>query len=245
MKRRLGYCFFTKTRNFSLASAVGLLSSTACASAQSLNITSEEMPPFNMNIDGKAAGISSEILISALDETHISYKISFYPWLRAYDMALKEPGTCVYSTTLTDERAPLFKWVGPLATDQWAVFAMADNPIMVNSLEDLRGHRIGTAKGDAFSSFLKSQGLSIDELVHPNAPANELNLRKLQSGRVDFWAAGQITGTLTAQQLGVANLKNVLTVRETALYMACNKSVPDDIIDTLNARIRKSAGSQK
>src|SRR5579859_5824612 len=127
MAWRLGYWISAWERNVALGTMLWLLIGASSASAQSLTIATEEMPPFNMSVRGKVEGLASEILIAALAETQISYKISVYPWLRAYEMALKEPETCVYSTTRTNERDLLFKWVGPLAMDHWTVFAMADN----------------------------------------------------------------------------------------------------------------------
>lgn len=212
------------------------------ARSETLTITTEELPPFNMVRDGRMVGVSTDVLVEALAQTGINYKISTYPWLRAYEMALKDSATCVYSTTYTDERSHLFKWVGPLAKDHWSVFALADNPVSVKSLDDLRGYRIGTGKGDALEMYLKQNGFQVEAVVHPAGAANDLNLKKLESRRIDFWAAGQMTGNFAAAQLGLSNVKEVLSFRETALYMACNRSVPDEVIAELNAAVRKIAG---
>jgi len=75
-----------------------------------------------MSIEGKIAGVATDRLVAALKRADIPYRISVYPWLRAYDMALKDPFTCVYSTNRTPEREALFSWVGPLAQDGWAIF---------------------------------------------------------------------------------------------------------------------------
>jgi len=222
--------------------ALGGLAVAASARCETLTITTEELPPFNMAKDGKIVGMSTEILTEALARAHVDYKISLYPWLRAYEMALKDAGTCVYSTTYTDERAPLFKWVGPLAKDRWSVFALADSPVAVTSLDDLKGYRIGAGKGDALEKYLKQNGFQVEAVVHPAGAANDLNLKKLESGRIDFWAAGHMTGNFAAAQLGLTNLREVFSFRETALYMACNRSVPDQLIEALNSAVRKIAG---
>jgi polar amino acid transport system substrate-binding protein len=40
--------------------------------------------------------------------------IKIWPWARGYETALKEKNTVLFSTTRTEARENLFKWVGPI-----------------------------------------------------------------------------------------------------------------------------------
>ena len=91
-----------------------------------LTFTTEESPPFNMTVSGKVVGASTEAVEEMAKRAGITIKISMLPWERAYDFAQKEPNSCVYSTTRTPPREALFKWVGPLVSDKWVLYAKND-----------------------------------------------------------------------------------------------------------------------
>jgi polar amino acid transport system substrate-binding protein len=211
-----------------------ICSFTSAVRAEPLIITTEEYPPFNMTKGTEVTGLSTDILKKALESAKIDYSLAVYPWQRAYDMALKQANTCVYSTTLTEQREPLFKWVGPLAKNDWVLFAKADNTIKVASIDDLKPYTIGGYQGDALSIFLKEKGLKVDEVI-----SDKLNPRKLQAGRIDFWASGRLMGPYLASQEGVSGLKPVLVIKETTMYLACGKSVPDETITKLNGALKQ------
>jgi polar amino acid transport system substrate-binding protein len=172
-------------------------------------------------------------LRKAFEKSGIQYNISLFPWTRAYDMATNTANTCVYSTTRTDEREPLFKWVGPLVRNDWVLFGRADSP-KLTSLNDAKPYTVGGYQGDALSIYLKSQGIKVDE-----ANADHLNPQKLMAKRIDFWATGAALGPYLAAREGVTGLVPVLSFRETQMYLACNKAVPDDVIAKLNTAVKQ------
>ena len=60
------------------------------------------------------------------------------PWAQGYTMAQRQPNVALYSTTRTESRENLFKWVGPLATMKWVFFAKAGSGIKISSLDDAK-----------------------------------------------------------------------------------------------------------
>ena len=85
-------------------------------SAQTLTLTTEDYPPFNI-VDpktGVVTGVATEKVQEMMRRADQRYTITPFPWSRAFQMGQKVPNTCVFSTTRTPERENLFKWVGPL-----------------------------------------------------------------------------------------------------------------------------------
>ena len=78
---------------------------------------------------------------------NVRYQIVMYPWVRAIKMAESDKDTCVYSTTRTEERETKFLWVGPVAPDNWMLFAKADSSIQLASLDDARKYKVGGLPG--------------------------------------------------------------------------------------------------
>jgi polar amino acid transport system substrate-binding protein len=219
-------------RRFVLAAA--MIGCAAPVAADPLHLNTEDYPPFNYVDPGtrKVTGISVDILAEALRRTAITGTMTVLPWQRAYAEALGNADTCVFSTTVTDERKPLFKWVGPLTTNDWTLFARADSTIALKTLDDAKPYRIGGYQGDAAGEFMKSGGFTVDA-----ATRDELNPAKLDAGRIDLWVTGKLVGPYYAKSQGIVGLKQVFTINHEDLALACNKGVPDATITALSMAV--------
>lgn len=204
------------------------------AQAMALTFTTEEYPPLNYSSEEgkKISGYATDLVREMLDRTGIKATISVYPWKRAYQMALFNKETCVYSTTRTEARENLFKWVGPVAIDHWVVFAKADSNIKVSTFDDLKKLKVGAYQGDAKAIFLKSKGIVTDEAIN-----EELNAKKLAIGRMDVWVSGSASGPWVARSLGI-KIKPIFAIQEVHMYLACNPAIPDSEIAIMNQAIK-------
>lgn len=212
---------------------IGLLLSN-CAWADGLLITTEDAPPYNYTTDGgkTIVGSATEAVQEIFKRAGVSYKIAMYPWVRALEMAKSEKDTCVYSTTRTEEREKQFAWVGPIAPDNWMLFAKADSTIKLNSIDDARKYRVGGYRGDAVTLYLQEQKFAIDEAANDDQTA-----QKLDAGRIDLWATGNLTGPFVASKMKT-KIKPLITIKKAELYLACNNGVAPATINKLNASLQ-------
>lgn len=173
------------------------------AAAAPLTITTEENPPLNFMdpTSHEVTGIATQVVKEVLEKAGVEYKIVLLPWQRAYQMALDGPTTCVYSTTITDERKPLFKWVAPVTTNNWVLYSAADSDITLKSLEDAKPYKIGGYQGSAMGQFMIAQGYNIEI-----APQDVLNVNKLVAHHIDLWVTGERGGPVLAERQGVVGL---------------------------------------
>lgn len=213
-----------------LASALSLLLICATAlAAPPLRLLTEDNPPFNQSgIGGRVEGLSSVIVREMFRRSSLSYSIELEPWLRAYNSALLENNTCVYSTIRTEARERQFKWVGPLVETPWALFARAGSK-SIASLESVRASVIGGYSGDAVAQYLVSNGFNVEL-----SASDQLNMRKLAAGRIDYWATGKIRGQYLLAHEKLFHLKPVLVFNTSFMYLACNRGLPDLVIRQLN-----------
>jgi polar amino acid transport system substrate-binding protein len=147
-------------------------------------------------------------------------------------MALEEENTAVFSTTRTAERESKFRWVGPIAENNWVFLAKESRGISVANLEAAKSLRVGGYQGDAVALYLADQGFDLDL-----APRDNLNVLKIDRDRLDLWATGHLLGPYTAKQNGVGGLVSVLTFRETIMSIAFNINTDPALIDNLNAEL--------
>ncbi len=226
-----------------LASASVLLAGAAHAADNtdtSLVLLTENFPPYNMAKNGKnfaqdenINGIAVDIVREMFKRAEINYSLTLrFPWERIYKLALEKPGYGVFVMARLPDREKLFKWVGPIGPDDWIMLAKADSKITLESLDQARKYKIGAYKGDAIAETLTKQGLAPIVVLR-----DQDNARKLVRGQIDLWATGDPAGRYLARQDGVAGLKTVLRFNSAELYLALNKSVPDEVVAKLQAAL--------
>ncbi|WP_044874013.1 ABC transporter substrate-binding protein [Pseudomonas sp. LFM046] len=227
-------------KRLALSLAGSLLLSTAVAaevaSDYSVVLLTENYPPYNMAINGKnfaqddtIDGIAADIVREMFKRAEVNYTLTLrFPWDRIYKLALEKPGYGVFSTTRLPEREQLFKWVGPISSDDWVMLAKGDSKISLSNLDEAKQYKVGAYKGDATGEFLVQQGLTPITVLR-----DQENAKKLQNGQIDLWAVGDPAGRYLAKQEGITGLKTVLRFKSSELYLALNKEVPDEVVQKL------------
>lgn len=219
-----------------LALACGL----SLARAEPLVLLTENLPPFNMSVAGTnyarddgVTGISSDILRAVCERAQVQcQQILRFPWQRVYQQTLDDAGYGLFSTARTAEREGLFKWVGPIASNEWVLFSKGDSSIQLNSLDDARRYRIGGYKGDAKTQFLLDRGLEVQTALRDSE-----NVKKLERGQIDLWVTSNQAGRFVARQEGLENLRVVQNLHTADLYLALNLQTPDELVQKLQSAL--------
>lgn len=204
-----------------------------------LHLLTENFPPFNMAVSGPnfknfstaqgITGISADIMRETMKRAGVHYEMTLrFPWSRIYNMAASGKGYGIFSTTFTEERAPTFKWVGPLGDTSMVLIAKSDSTLALDKLEDARSLRIGGYKGDSVAETLKAEGFTVQE-----AAEDKSNINKLMNGDIDVWATTDPVGPYFAKSMGVTDLKVVLRFKSSQVYLALNKETPDVVVTKL------------
>ncbi|HYD29278.1 MAG TPA: transporter substrate-binding domain-containing protein [Azospirillaceae bacterium] len=207
---------------------------TAGPALGEVRVVTESYPPFNMELNGVVVGVATDLVRAMFEEAGVPHTLDIMPWQRAYQSALGDKDTCVYSTTETPERQPLFEWIGPLVTNNWVLFARDDRDFSLSRLEDARKLSIGGYQGDATALFLERQGYNVDVAMR-----DDLNPAKLVNGRIDLWATGSELGFYLAQQQGIHNIKPVLTFKKVDMSLACNRQTDPAVLAALRQALKE------
>ncbi len=207
----------------------------ACSAAPFIQLVTENYPPWNYPKDGEIVGTSVELVKKIMVDLQIDYHIAIYPWKRAYNLALTEPSTCVFTTAKTKLRTPLFQWVEPLAIDRSVLVAPLESTLSIRSIEDAKKYRIGLQSGFAEQSLLIEMGFSQNLLI-PYTHFDQL-LQLLYKKRVPFVAMGE--PRLTDLQVQGHRLKSVLVLKEIALGLACNLQMDEALVSKMQQSLNK------
>ncbi len=219
-----------------------LVAVPAMANAGDLKIYTEDYPPFNTMQDGKVSGVSTELLLQALEKAGIGVTredIELVPCARAYQSAQSTPNTCVYSTTRTQEREALFKWVGPLATSQNALVAKKGGGVVIANIDEAKSRSICVVRDDVGQQLVKEAG--IPDSVVDVSTAGEHCLKKLDAGRVELFAYDLTTVKELAKQLGLnpESFEAAYVLKEGELYLACNPDTDDATLRKIQAGLEE------
>ena len=195
-----------------------------------LDLMTEDYPPYNYtNEKGLPTGISVDIVKDTIKKTGDKDNITIVPWARSYhDIQIKK-NQVLFVMTRTKQRENLFKWVGPVASNDWVMYANKKFGDTITNLEQLKNSKyiIGTYKDDACELYLKQKGFTNISSV----PNDNLNVKKLSRNRIDLWIVGEYQGYIKAKRFGLEkNIKKVFKVKHTTLYIAFSKDVDDSII---------------
>lgn len=205
--------------------SAGLLAATQ-ASAEKLILSTEYYPPYNLrDADGKPSGVYWDQLKIILERTGTQYEATVMPWARAIKLAETSPMHCVFAAARTAERENRFKWVSPIHTDRNVLVARKDRIFNIKTLQDAKAYTIGTQRNDYTEALLRSMNFPRIDI---SADFNN-TLSKLAAGRIDLMPMSESALKNLPQQ----ELREVITFSKQRLGMACNKSVPDSLIERM------------
>lgn len=197
---------------------------------QELTIMTENWPPFNYEEDGELTGISVEIVREIMKRLDLSYDILLFPWARGYDYIQKNDNHVLFSMAYSEERAPMFKWVGPIADFRISLYARPDFEMDIQTLDDAKKvGMIGVPRDSLPHMLLKN--MEFENLL-PLSGA-ETMLRMLYNRRVDL-----ICGSNLALQNMPADIPHsleyfdeVIVLKRTYLNIAFSLNVLDSTIE--------------
>ena len=204
--------------------------------ADKLKIFTEEMPPYNYSDENnEATGFATGIVKELLKRSGLGVadgKIKVYPWARAYIILQKEKNVMLFSTTRSEEREKLFKWVGPIASRTiWFWKLKKRKDINVSSLDDAKQYKVGAVREFASAKYMKELGFNLDL-----CNSEENNFRKLLVHRIDILTALELAAAYQMNKLGksFSQLERLVKLDDRYdYYLALNINTSDKIINSL------------
>lgn len=232
-----GTAIWLGTLMFSLLCLLAAYPSQASANPElpPIRVLTSEFPPYNYDDgSGQIKGLSTEVVQAVLKELQLQAKPESMPWARSYMLAQQEPNILLHSITRTKEREHLFKWVGVIAPAEYSLWALAvRSEVNPSSLADLKKYRIGTTHNDVVDQYLRSQDLPKIDSVS-GQEAYELNIKKLQLGRIDLWGVSTLPGMYFVMRQGMeGQIVRVFQLKEIpndGMYMAFGAKTDDAVV---------------
>jgi len=191
--------------------------------------------------DGRVGGPATEVVEKTLQAAGLTdYQIKLYPWARAYDMALKEPGVLIYLIARTPAREQQFQWAGEIMKTQYHLYRLRERrDINIKTLDDAKNYSIGVMRDDVRQQYLQARGFQ--RLVVSAQSIDNFN--KLVKRQVDLvpLTEDDARSQCVRANVNYADLKQVLTLDKatTGLYMAYSTATEASIVQRTRAAFDK------
>lgn len=201
--------------------------------AADLKLVTEAYPPFNYREGDTYKGASVEQVKLVMEDVGIDYTMEMMPWARALFLAGNREMHCVFTTVHNKERDPHFKWVEPLLTSRTVLIRKAGSLADPKSIDEAKAFRVGTQRDDYTQTILVENGFPRIDL----ATDMELTLKKLLTGRVDLMPISE--KFYDSLKRDGQPVESTVTLADDIYSIACNHSVPDELIGKLQASLDK------
>lgn len=156
----------------------------------------------------KYDGVVSRIVKAAFADQGVRVRYVFLPWKRAYYMALKGQFAGTLAWRETFERVREFWFSDPIFTGRTVLFHLKKRPLQWQSIDDLKGLRVGETLGYDYTPLDRARALGLISVER--ATTDYENLQKLLHGRIDLFPSDLDVGLRLIQtRLGAAEAARI------------------------------------
>ena len=214
------------------------------AQSQSILVVTEDAPPLQIYENGGlTGGMAVELVQAIFKQAKLTSDIQVYPWPRAYQIALTQKDSLIFSIAKSPERKDDFIWIGKLYSLQPNITKLKSaTDIKITSPQNINNYEIAVSRGDYGESYLKSIGLREGGNLHLTIKHSNL-WKLLYSNRVDAIFTNQVTAKSEIMEAGLDVNKAVIEYKIEGLasdiYLAANKHTDIVIITQLQVAFQE------
>lgn len=204
--------------------------------AERIQIYTENYPPYNMMENNKLSGFAVDIareILNRIGSKKENSEIRLESWSRGYSLALKKKNNMIFSTTRTQHREKLFKWVGPISKTSIGLFAKKSKKIKIENIKDIQKYKVGAVLKDIGEQLLVQNDIEKKSIQSISGKdVINLSFKKLKNNRIDLFAYEINAAKYGARANGfdLSKYEVVYILKEGELFYAFNKNTDDKII---------------
>ena len=212
--------------------------------ADNIQVISERTPFTSKEESTVGGGEATAFVRQLLDAAKLDYELSYQPWKRAYNFALREKNILIYPLARSEQREDLFIWVGELIpVNYYLVKLRSRKDIIVNELQDAKKYRIGIVNFHVTHEYLSQNNFHDLQPVNSNFQ----NLRKAQLNRLDLFpiSDGGLLQLCKRHKLDCNQFEPVLKLSAISdgLYLALSKNTDKEVLQELDRGFRQMVTS--
>jgi polar amino acid transport system substrate-binding protein len=214
---------------------LGTLFSINSTAAREITLGYVEFPPYEYCENGNPVGIQVGIVKELCKRAGISIKLQFMPFKRALEDTKRGRIDGLFNFYKIKERLPFFDYTNPVIENPLVFFVKKDSQLTYNSLEDLKGLKVGVMHGYTYGTGFDQSSLFTRESANHHAS----NFNKLVRGRINIYPCDKLVGIYVARKNNLmSNLKTLpVPLKVMDGHIGFTKGKHLDIISKINAEL--------
>jgi polar amino acid transport system substrate-binding protein len=215
----------------------------ASAPAAALGLLTDENPPFSYTEKGKLEGSATDVVREMASRAGVPTKFEVLATEKAFVRAQADRDTCVFATPRLENRERLFTWIGPIATNLWAVYGKGDFAPSIRAIRDMAPYRIGAVARDPKADFLRENGVADVRVFRDDAQnPQRLLLARENPDHIDLWITNLYSGRIAVKAAKLSNVKLVFIAFEEPLFLACSPRTDPNVVNALAGALEAMRG---
>lgn len=205
-----------------------------------LVIYTEHFVPYSyQNEEGEYVGINIDISKKLCELAAIECEFVLLPWKRAYNLVQTNAFSAIVSLARTDDREPMFQWVGPLVSNQTYFYKLKTNDhVVMNTISEAKNYSLGIVRGDIYESLVSDIGFVNNKNLLTFGD-KDTYLRLFFSQRIDLIIGSDFTIGHTTKLFGFSpdDLVRLAQLHENVIagnYLGFNKAASPEVIARFN-----------
>ena len=167
--------------------------------AETVTVAADEWAPYVFNEEGTVKSFDYEVMKTVFSRLGYRVEFKFMPWTRCLRMVEHAEIDAILDAGIIPERMKTMYFPDEKISDSISVlFHLKGKNMKFNTLNDLRGLRIGTIRGYTYSPEVDAADVFTKEPVN----SIEQNLKKLEIGRIDMFISNLSVGLYTIRKHG-------------------------------------------
>lgn len=216
-------------------------------SQEKLSLGCDIWEPYQyLDSTGRVDGFCVRLVQRVFEKIFVEVEsVATYPWARAILMVQNGSIDALFSVNFTDERnQTLYYPEEPLTVSSWIFWSREEDSLQINSLDDLRGLRVGVVRG---YSYTDSLWIVLKEIGYDAVTTDVQNFLKLHSKRVDVIIAEEQNSFSVLKKKGLRGIvaHRTFPVKRDGLYIVFYRSVPEDIVRRFSDELRLYKSSEE
>lgn len=196
-----------------------------------LTVVTENFAPAQyLDDNNELVGYAADRVRAVLDSAGIDYSISVNDWSMTYNIALRDPQTCIFSISRSPEREQDFIWFAKLAQFDTNFYSLKSKGLALTNLEQAKQYRIAVLKDNYSHHYLLSKGFKENEnLMLFSSFDNIFDIIQTRSSSIDLVVIpAQRVEHEQSHLISDLQLEELLPINshQAPLYFACNKNLP-------------------
>jgi len=196
-------------------------------------IVTAELPPFAVEKQPATPGFIVELTKAICTKVGQPAKIEFYPWARAYALALADPRVVVVPLTRTPPREARFQWLVKLYRQHYVFITKADKPPITTVDEARKTKRIGVLRGSPTVDFAEGEHFPQSGIFKNDSV--EASLKALDGGIFDAYYGGEAITieTIRSTHRKLADYHIGVTMGGGDIWLAASRGFSDSDVAAL------------